>query len=115
MLWYLHLAAVSGVVVTDYADTPVGTMVPDTRGGGGQFTRVVLRPAVTVTDAAMCDRARTLHDEIGAKCFIARSVNFPVDHEPTVQVRHTAEAPRPQAPEPGARPDGGAARLRPDD
>ena len=86
MLWYLHLSAVGGVVVTDYTDTPVGTMTMDAAGGGGQFTEVVLRPAVTVADPSMADKARALHDEIDAICFIARSVNFPVRHEPTVSV-----------------------------
>jgi organic hydroperoxide reductase OsmC/OhrA len=33
----------------------------------------------------MTDKARALHGEIGALCFIARSVNFPVRHEPTVR------------------------------
>jgi organic hydroperoxide reductase OsmC/OhrA len=85
MLWYLHLCAVAGVVVTDYSDTPSGTMTMDAAGGGGQFTDVVLRPAVTVADPSMADQARALHDEINAVCFIARSVNFPVRHEPTVR------------------------------
>lgn len=82
MLWYLHLAATSGVVVVAYTDTPIGMMIEDD-DGGGQFTRVVLRPSVTVADAAMAQRAQALHDEAEAKCFIARSVNFPICHEPT--------------------------------
>jgi organic hydroperoxide reductase OsmC/OhrA len=85
MLWYLHLCAEGGVVVTDYADTPVGTMTMDATGGGGKFTDVILRPAVTVADPSMADKAMALHDEINAVCFIARSVNFPVRHEPTVR------------------------------
>lgn len=84
MLWYLHLCAAGGVVVTDYTDTPVGTMAMDAAGGGGKFTEVLLRPAVTVADPSMEDKALALHDEIGALCFIARSVSFPVRHEPTV-------------------------------
>ena len=86
MLWYLHLCAVGGVVVTDYTDTPVGTMTMDATGGGGEFTDVVLRPAVTVASPSMVDKAQALHDEIDSICFIARSVNFPVRHEPTVRV-----------------------------
>jgi organic hydroperoxide reductase OsmC/OhrA len=85
MLWYLHLCAVGGVVVTDYADTATGTMTMDATGGGGEFTEVTLRPAVTVADPSMVDKALALHDEISAVCFIARSVNFPVRHEPTVR------------------------------
>src|SRR5712691_13561880 len=86
MLWYLHLCAVGGVVVTDYADTPTGTMTMDPAGGGGEFTDVVLHPAVTVADSSMTDKAQALHGEIGALCYIARSVSFPVRHEPTVRV-----------------------------
>jgi organic hydroperoxide reductase OsmC/OhrA len=85
MLWYLHLCAVGGVVVTDYADTPTGTMTMDATGGGGEFTEVVLRPAVTVADSSMTAKAQALHGEIGALCYIARSVSFPVRHEPTVR------------------------------
>lgn len=85
MLGYLHLAATAGVVVTAYTDTPTGIMSED-RNGGGQFDEVMLRPAVTVADATMCQRAQVLHDEAEARCFIARSVNFPVHHEPTTLV-----------------------------
>jgi organic hydroperoxide reductase OsmC/OhrA len=84
MLWYLHLCATGGVVVTDYTDRPAGTMEMDATGGG-QFTEVILRPAVTVADPSMTGKARALHDEIGALCFIARSVSFPVRHQPTVR------------------------------
>jgi organic hydroperoxide reductase OsmC/OhrA len=85
MLWYLHLCAAGGVVVTSYADSPVGTMQLDATGGGGQFTAVLLRPAVTVADPSMAAKANALHDEIDELCFIARSVNFPVRHEPSVR------------------------------
>ncbi len=81
MLWYLHLAAVNGVVVTAYEDAAEGRMLehPD---GAGNFTEVVLRPRVTVAEASMIDRAAALHEQANAMCFIARSVNFPVRHEP---------------------------------
>ncbi|MTE18285.1 OsmC family peroxiredoxin [Streptomyces sp. TRM43335] len=85
MLWYLHLCAAGGVVVTDYTDRPVGTMTTDATGGG-RFTEVVLRPEVSVTEESMREKAVALHGEVGTVCFIARSVNFPVRHEPTVTV-----------------------------
>ena len=86
MLWYLHLAATAGLVVVSYTDTPTGAMTEDD-DGGGHFTQVVLRPSVIVADAAMTQQAQALHDEADAKCFIARSVNFPVRHEPTIITR----------------------------
>lgn len=84
MLWYLHLAAEAGVVVTGYRDDPVGTMVEDA-ARGGYFTRVVLKPRVKL--AAGSDRALAirLHEKAHAFCFVANSVNFPVDVEPSIE------------------------------
>ncbi|MGV9411676.1 OsmC family protein [Nocardia sp. NPDC003693] len=80
MLWFLHLCAEAGVVVTSYHDTAVGVM-DDVR-----FQHVTLRPKVTVRDASMVDKAVALHSVAHEKCFIANSVNFPVAHEPTIEV-----------------------------
>lgn len=85
MLSYLHVCATNGVVVTAYEDAPYGTMA-ETEDGGGHFTEVVLRPTVTVADAAMAEQAQELHHNASEKCFIASSVNFPVHHEPSVTV-----------------------------
>jgi organic hydroperoxide reductase OsmC/OhrA len=82
MLWYLHLCAVGGVVVTGYVDRARGTMTEN--GHGGQFTEVVLRPEVTVASAGMVADAERLHTEAHQACYVASSVNFPVRHEPTV-------------------------------
>ncbi|NMO15405.1 OsmC family protein [Pyxidicoccus fallax] len=84
-LWYLHLCATAGVVVTDYVDAAEGVMAEDA-DGSGQFVRVVLRPRVTITAGSDPEKARALHHEAHAMCFIARSVNFPVTHEPTTLV-----------------------------
>jgi organic hydroperoxide reductase OsmC/OhrA len=87
MLWYLHLCAEAGVVVTAYADDARGTMA-ETEDGGGHFTEVVLRPRVTVADETMIEKAASLHHEANRRCFIANSVNFALRHEPAI----TAEA-----------------------
>jgi organic hydroperoxide reductase OsmC/OhrA len=85
LLWYLHLCAVNGVVVTAYEDRPEGRMA-ETEDGGGRFTEVVLRPAVAVAGEGMVERAGELHEDAHRLCFVANSVNFPVRHEPTVAV-----------------------------
>lgn len=85
MLWYLHLAADAGVIVIAYRDEAVGTMVED-RERGGWFERVTLKPEVTISAASDADKAKALHAAAHAKCFIANSVNFPVDCVPTVRV-----------------------------
>lgn len=84
-LWYLHLCATSGVVVASYVDRAEGEM-EETADGGGHFRRVILRPEVTITAASDMAKARELHHEAHAKCFIANSVNFPVDHEPEIRM-----------------------------
>jgi organic hydroperoxide reductase OsmC/OhrA len=81
MLWYLHLCAEAGVVVTEYIDKATGVMI-ETSDGGGRFQQVTLHPTVTVADASMIDKANALHVPANQKCFIANSCNFPVYHQP---------------------------------
>lgn len=82
-LWYLHLCAEAGIVVVAYVDHAEGVM-EETTDGSGFFQQVILRPEVTVASGSDVVKARALHDEAHAKCFIARSVNFPVRHEPRI-------------------------------
>lgn len=82
MLWYLHYAADAGIVVTDYVDEPIG-IGEMTAGGAGRFVEAVLRPTITVKAGADLALAEALHHRIPEVCFIARSVAFPVRHEPT--------------------------------
>ena len=84
MLWYLHLCADSGVVVTRYEDTPLGVMREDS-DGSGVFTEVVLRPVVTISQGSEQD-AHRLHEQANRMCYVANSVKFPVRHEATVKV-----------------------------
>jgi organic hydroperoxide reductase OsmC/OhrA len=91
MLWYLNLAASAGLTVTGYEDRATATMVEES-SGAGQFTGITLQPQVTITDEARLDQAEQLHDEAGALCFIARSVNFPVHHQSVIRCESDATA-----------------------
>ncbi len=77
MLWYLHLCADAGIVVTAYRDVARGvlSLSPD---GSGAFTQATLRPKVTLSPESDPVRAQALHEEAHRCCFIAASVNFPV-------------------------------------
>jgi organic hydroperoxide reductase OsmC/OhrA len=86
LLWYLHLCAEAGVIVTDYVDNATGIMV-ETVDGGGHFTEVTLNPIVTVAEKSMIEKASELHKKANELCFIANSVNFPVRHEPTCKIQ----------------------------
>ena len=79
-LWYLHLASEAGVIVTAYRDEPEGTMIEEA-DGGGRFERVILRPTVTLNAGSDEATAMALHEKAHHLCFIARSVNFPVECE----------------------------------
>jgi len=81
-LWYLHLCAEAGVVVTAYEDRAEGVMV-EQADGGGAFAKVILHPRVAIR-AGDAQLARELHHRAHALCFIARSVNFPVECEPVI-------------------------------
>ena len=79
MLWYLHVCAEAGVIVTNYIDHATGTMT-ETANGSGRFTEVILNPIITVTEEHMIAKANELHKKANELCFIANSVNFPVRH-----------------------------------
>jgi len=85
MLWYLHLCAVNDVVVTNYEDRATASMA-ENKDGSGQFIEIVLNPVVTITDESMKEKAISLHEEANSMCFLARSVNFPIHHHPTILV-----------------------------
>lgn len=84
-LWYLHLCSANGVVVTAYLDRAEGWMAEDA-SGSGRFTRVLLKPEIRLAPGSDLAKAESLHHEAGAKCFIANSVNFPIEHAPKVAV-----------------------------
>ncbi len=80
MLSFLHVCVRAGVVVTGYTDAATATMRlnPD---GSGEFTEAVLHPRVVVAPGTPTELDE-LHAEANRLCFIARSVAFPVHHEP---------------------------------
>jgi len=82
MLWFLHFASVNGVIVLEYTDIATATMV-ENADGSGQFSAVMLKPFVKVADASMIEKANSLHHLANESCFIARSLNFKVSHEPS--------------------------------
>lgn len=85
MLWFLHFAADAGIVVTAYEDRP--TAVGEVgAGGAGRFVSATLRPRITVAPGTDIAAATALHHRIPEVCFIARSVSFPVAHEPEFTV-----------------------------
>lgn len=83
MLWYLHLCAEAGIIVTAYSDNATGIMIEE-KDGSGRFREVRLNPIVTVSHEDMIPSAIQLHQKAHTMCFIANSMNFPVSHFPKV-------------------------------
>ncbi|MGH9598647.1 MAG: OsmC family protein [Terracidiphilus sp.] len=83
MLSYLHLCAVNGISVLEYRDAASGAM-RENEDGSGEFVRVVLHPVVKIAPGGSKDKAHALHGEAHHLCFIARSVNFPVEVAPEI-------------------------------
>jgi len=82
MLWYLHLCAVNGIVVTAYDDNATGTMTDN--GDGGEFVEVTLHPRVSITASSDETKAKALHADAHHRCYIANSVKFPVRNMPEI-------------------------------
>jgi organic hydroperoxide reductase OsmC/OhrA len=93
MLWYLHLASDAGIVVTAYRDDPVGLM-RENADGSGEFVDVLLRPTVTTRQGTDAAAAAALHGRAHALCFIARSVNFPVRCDASLEIESETNATR---------------------
>lgn len=81
MLSYLHIAVLNSLSVIGYSDNASATMKLNS-DNSGQFTEAILRPRVDLADESQRALANSLHEQANKVCFIARSVNFPVLHEP---------------------------------
>ena len=72
-------------MVVTYSDDASGVEI-EQADGAGQFESVTLRPHVKLAAGSDKNIARCLHDAAAEKCFIARSVSFKVEHEPTFEI-----------------------------
>jgi organic hydroperoxide reductase OsmC/OhrA len=76
MLWFLDYSRRERLRVTSYEDEPEGTM------DGTRFVRVVLRPRVSFEHDPGQEVLDRIHHRAHELCFIANSVNCPVEVEP---------------------------------
>lgn len=89
MLWYLHLCSEANIIVSEYTDSAIGKML-DKVSNGGYFTAVTLYPKVTIQKAANAPLADALHHRAHQLCFIANSVNFPVNYQAKITPEETS-------------------------
>ena len=62
-------------------------------GQGYRFTEVVLRPVVTLVHEADREKAQRLLEKAEKSCIVARSLQVPLQVEPTLRVRTAAATP----------------------
>ncbi len=82
-LSYLAECAKAGIGIVAYRDEAEGVMAIHDKKM--RFVSVMLKPEVVIADAAKLEQARALHAAAHDACFIANSVNFPVENQPTVR------------------------------
>jgi organic hydroperoxide reductase OsmC/OhrA len=85
-LTYLSLCSRKGISVLSYVDHANGRMI-ERAEGGGRFEYVELRPEVVLKAGSDLEAARALHHQAHEYCFIANSVNFPVECHAAVTVQ----------------------------
>ena len=81
MLWFLDLAAKARIDVVAYEDRCEAEMP------GDRFTRIVLRPQITIQGDASEERVLKLCEQAHRHCNVAKSLSCPVELEPRIGSR----------------------------
>jgi organic hydroperoxide reductase OsmC/OhrA len=81
MLTFLALAAKNKLSVLHYEDRARGRLGKNAEGKM-QMVEVLLKPKVTMPKGTDVDVVNSLHNRAHSLCFMANSVNFPVEREP---------------------------------
>jgi organic hydroperoxide reductase OsmC/OhrA len=84
MLTYLSLAAKKRVAVLAYEDRATCELGKDPASGKMKILSAQLRPRVTVARGTNFEEARAMHARAHEYCFVANSVNFPVENTPEI-------------------------------
>lgn len=85
MLWYLHFCSENKITVVDYTDH-ASAIMKEEKTGKGAFTNATLNPVVRILEKGKEDLAIKLHEKANEFCFIANSCNFPILHNPKIEV-----------------------------
>ncbi|MGB5417272.1 OsmC family protein [Algibacter sp.] len=79
MMSYLYVCSQNNIEVLSYTDTAEAILNVEA-SGSGHFSKVSLKPVVTIKNASQIELAKTLHTKANSLCFIANSCNFPIEH-----------------------------------
>ncbi|MBB5267791.1 organic hydroperoxide reductase OsmC/OhrA [Algibacter amylolyticus] len=80
MMSYLYVCSQNNIEVVSFTDTAEAILDVEP-SGSGHFSKVTLKPVVTIKDDSQVELAKALHDKANSLCFIANSCNFPITHQ----------------------------------
>ncbi|SFD25016.1 OsmC-like protein [Algibacter pectinivorans] len=86
MMSYLYVCEQNNIEVLSYTDTAEAILNVEP-SGSGHFSKVTLKPVVTIKDALQAELAKTLHNKANSLCFIANSCNFPITHQTQILIK----------------------------
>jgi organic hydroperoxide reductase OsmC/OhrA len=86
LLTFIALASKKRMVIHGYADHATGELGANA-AGKQQMIKVTLRPHIVFASQADADQMASMHEKAHANCFMANSVNFPVEIEATFEVK----------------------------
>ena len=81
MMSFFYVCRHQKIEIESYEDNPVGELSLN-NDGSGQFDKVILNPQVTFRCPVDEPELLELHRIAGKLCFIANSLNFPVEYNP---------------------------------
>ncbi|MGY6649987.1 OsmC family protein [Wenyingzhuangia sp. IMCC45574] len=85
MMSFFYLCGKEKISIKSYKDQPTG-MLEINPNGSGQFKEVMLQPEIVVNSSEEIKKIQDLFSKANEYCFIARSCNFKIIHQPTIKV-----------------------------
>lgn len=83
MMSFFYLCGKNKIIIQSYKDEVVGTLQLNPNGSG-QFTEALLQPTIKVISPVTTKQIAQLFVLANDYCFIARSCNFTIQHQPTI-------------------------------
>lgn len=86
MMSFFYLCSKEQIILKSYEDNPVGQLQVNANGSG-QFSEVLLQPTIIIGAVDQKEMIKDLFSKAHDYCFIARSCNFSIKHQPKIVVR----------------------------
>ncbi|MDW5291019.1 OsmC family protein [Formosa sp. PL04] len=82
---YIYVCEQAGIFILKYSDNVEGFLKLNDDGSGA-FTKIILKPKVTIKTVELKELAEALHTKAGRLCFIANSCAFEIEYKPRILI-----------------------------